>query len=651
MTWRVLNWDTETHRFAPGRMAPRMVCQSYAWLQDRPPVLEDAHVCLREEGVARLRDTFRDPEVIHVGHNLAYDMGVAAEAFPDREEGLRLVFQVYAENRGICTQVQEQLLDIATGTLRENGGYPLARLAAARGIELDKDPRVRLGYDRWDGVPVSEWDPAFRLYARTDAYATASVFWGQAERAARMGYLDARGFGAVHGAAMISRKAWALHLLSVYGIAVDPVAVASLRDTLHQQLFTSEEGPSITEVLRAAGLLTPKGKVAQKKLQDAVVADYQARGLDPPRGQPTERMLVKDPDAEGNVQFSADALAACTTPALRVFTRFNHLKKLLTTYLPVVEAAAATGRCISARFNPLVATGRSSCGGPNLQNLPQEAGVRQCYVPRPGYVFDSCDYAVEELRTWAQVCHSWGIHSEMRQAFIRKEDPHLILGAKVARMQTAELLAFKKGTPEQRAVFKQYRGRIAKAGNFGFPGALGAAGFVDYARGYEADLNLEQSTQVRNDWFATWPEGRQYFKRMQEYKNEITERYNITQLFSGRRRGNCFFPAACNSMFQGLTADGSGEALFWVQYECWLDRRSDLYGSRPVAYIHDEILAEHPEEYAAEAAARLERVMVDVMQPWTPNVPQAAEATLMRRWDKAAEPVFNDTGRLIPFDD
>ena len=67
--------------------------------------------------------------------------------------------------------------------------------------------------------------------------------------------------------------------------------------------------------------------------------------------------------------------------------------------------------------------------------------------------------------------------------------------------------------------------------------------------------------------------------------------------------------------------------------------------------MHREILLVAPLPYAVEAAARLEVVMVQAMEVYTPDIPVRASASLMRRWRKGAKPTHNAAGRLIPYED
>ena len=78
---------------------------------------------------------------------------------------------------------------------------------------------------------------------------------------------------------------------------------------------------------------------------------------------------------------------------------------------------------------------------------------------------------------------------------------------------------------------------------------------------------------------------------------------------------------------------------------------SPMHGGRPWCFVHDEVICELPEDSAAEAAETQKMLMEEAMQPWTPDVPARSSVSLMRRWTKGAEPVRDESGRLIPWED
>ena len=108
-----------------------------------------------------------------------------------------------------------------------------------------------------------------------------------------------------------------------------------------------------------------------------------------------------------------------------------------------------------------------------------------------------------------------------------------------------------------------------------------------------------------------------------------------------RVRGRVSFTQARNTPFQGLAADGAKLALWNLTRERY----------RVVAFIHDEVVIELPEDadHAAEAL-RVEQIMNRSMEQVTGEVPVACEYALSRRWSKKAKAVFNDD-RLVPWEE
>jgi DNA polymerase I-like protein with 3'-5' exonuclease and polymerase domains len=121
---------------------------------------------------------------------------------------------------------------------------------------------------------------------------------------------------------------------------------------------------------------------------------------------------------------------------------------------------------------------------------------------------------------------------------------------------------------------------------------------------------------------------------------------DIEQFVSGRVRGRTRYTAACNTFFQGLAADGAKAACYALARACYL-RGGALYGSRSVAFIHDEVLMEHPEDEASERAKIQAKIMCEEMQALVPDVKITAAPALMRCWYKDAEAVYNSRNELV----
>ena len=167
-------------------------------------------------------------------------------------------------------------------------------------------------------------------------------------------------------------------------------------------------------------------------------------------------------------------------------------------------------------------------------------------------------------------------------------------------------------------------------------------------------MSSEQARDLREDWFATWPEMRLYFDWVASHpfvdiirKDNVTSVTSVTQLGSGRVRGGCTYTVAANTMFQGLAADTAKAALYAVVR---LTKMSEWFSAWKVwNFVHDEILIRGPVEDCDLAAATLESVMMHEAGLWLPDVPVKAEAVAMDRWSKSAEKTLDEEGKLVPF--
>jgi len=231
----------------------------------------------------------------------------------------------------------------------------------------------------------------------------------------------------------------------------------------------------------------------------------------------------------------------------------------------------------------------------------------------------------------------------MAEAINSGRDLHLALAADLAKCSYDEAVARRKAGD---AEIKRLRG-LAKVPNFGLPGGLGVEGLVGYAQNsYGVTLSTGEAEALRAAWFSAWPEMKGYFSEVMR----AVDRGYVIQHRTRRRRGAVGFTDGANTYFQGLVADGAKTALIEVVKGCWLDSSSPLYGARPVAFVHDEIICECPEERAPEAAEELARVMVAAMRPFTPAVSMSADPWASRVWRKGLEGERDANGRLVILD-
>lgn len=656
---KLLAMDTETHllkhsyvldgakkKTLCGHMlAPRLVVLS--WYDGSAGGL-----CDHADAIAFAFRVLTDDEILITGHNIAYDFAVLAADEPNL---LPLILRAYERNRIRDTKIRQMLIDIGKGELTSEGkqGFRHDPSGAATPSKLDlntlaglwllrsldkSDDSWRYRYGELDGVPLSDWPEGAKTYPLEDARATYDV--DQAQDAWIASCPPEFPDGKLHNQHEQCKGAFALHLMSTWGVRTDPVMVRTLCEFLDAECEAARAELKGTGIYKPKSKKDPDGKQSKdmKKIYALVEQGFAAQGLQPPR-TPTGLPCTDE-----------ETYLASGIGELIILAQSMKSEKLRNTYAPMLRLGTKWPIC--ARFNVLVETGRTSCMQPNLQNPPRKGGVRDCFIPRPGHVYCTVDFDTAELRSLAQVCLVKLKYSKLAEAFQQDKDPHLMLGAQLLNTDYADITRRYKAGEKIAEEARQF----AKVGNFGFPGGLGAPSFVDYAKSNGVvldsdDLRAHRKAQaIRDAWFQTWAEMQDYFLWIGGIVGPAEGQ--VIQLYSGRRRGRVTFTEAANSMFQGLTADGAKAALWAVTAACYGAKPGDLmYGVRPVVFLHDEIIAEVPEgspEQMHAAAHEQARLMREAMQRWVPDVPIKCSPTLMRRWFKGAKAVTTPAGLLVP---
>ncbi len=644
--------DSETFKIKPGLLAPKLVCVSYATHRGKDPLRAEGAgkgsftrtvgLLHREEGLAFVRKQLAGPDIL-VGQNIPYDFAV----FCARDASLLpLVFEAYEAGRVRCTRIRQKLLDIAAGEHKfyrekqEDGSIKTFKTKHSLDAlvwrhfhrVLPKQGTFRLRYSELDEVPIEKWPEEAKTYAMRDAVETLDVGFAQ-QRIAYDSEYDVDSFKPLPDEIPQTAAAFALHLMSVWGLRTDKKRVIELRDAI---LRDSEEARAkLLEwgYLRGDGV---KGKKAGSrdlaKIRERVVHVCAERGLIP---QLTDTGLVST---------DGDFLESLDDEHLNQLAEVQHGNWILTSWVPTLLAGA--DHPINPPYNPLMETGRTACGDGtdtsfNIQNPPRKGGVRECFIPRPGRLFCGCDYDTIELRAWAQACLDLVGESEMAKILIAGRDPHSDFGAWLGGMSYEEFAErLKQGDPRAEEL-RQF----AKIANFGIPGGMSAEALVAYAKGYGINLTFDQARELHRRWKQRFPEEKPYFSVIKTLTRGSEG--TITQLRSGRIRGGVSYTQGANGFFQGLTADGAKAAIWAVTRACYVDRKSPLYGSRCGLFLHDELIPEVPEVSGHEAAMELRRIMVDEMQKYMPDVPVKASPVLMRRWYKGAKAVYVNE-RLVP---
>jgi len=647
MDHRVIAFDTETYRILPGRTAPPMVCLS--WAEDDRSGLVD-----RADGLRLIKQWLSDDRIMLVNQNIAFDLAVVAAHDPD--EFLPLIFDAYDADRIACVQVFQKMRDIATGEMSDKSRYSLeATVSRLFGKEIEGKHGAdvwRMRYRELEGVAIRDWPEEARRYAIDDARWALRAFREQCAQG-RLPDLERQ-----------MRADWVLQLIRAWGIRTNEERIDLLENRLNTHVGPNLQRLVDVGIYRQGGTrAAPKLVKTEAEVRRRVFAELGQ--VSPLTEGGAKRAEARGYIAEEDVSIATETLELCQDPGLLLLAEISGDQKLLNTYIPLLRQGQDKPLC--PFWNVLVRSGRTSCGEPNLQNQPRAPGVRECFEPRPGWVFGSTDYHTAEVRSLAQVLLDEFGESEMASVLRAGRDIHLVTGASILGIRYDEIVNWYKGPHasgcapgvctagclKKKATDAR---QLSKAANFGLSGGLGAEAFVRYAAGpdYRIVLTVERSQEIKEAWLSSYPEMRRYFRTISFLCDRGGGRFDLTQPRSGRIRGDCGYTDGANTKFQGLTADGMKEAAYQVIKEMYdpRHRASPLYGTRANALIHDEIFMEAPETRAAEALERCAVVMVEVMQKWLPDIPVSADPALMRLWSKAAgNPVRDAGGRLIPYED
>ena len=231
-------------------------------------------------------------------------------------------------------------------------------------------------------MPLAEWPEEAKRYAIDDAVTTLKVYEEQdviagvaaiPEGAIGPDGKERAATGAtcseIPNAAEQHRAAWALYLMSIWGVRTDGPMVATLKTKL------VAEYAEFTEKLRPSGFLRfaperalksgpRKGLVIPAEVtKDTKAIKARVEGAFAAKGEEVPRTDASEKFPEGQVSTSKKTLLASGDAELKTLAERGAIAKLVETYVPILESGTRVP--INARYNVLVETGRTSCSKPN----------------------------------------------------------------------------------------------------------------------------------------------------------------------------------------------------------------------------------------------------------------------------------------------
>ena len=305
-------------------------------------------------------------------------------------------------------------------------------------------------------------------------------------------------------------------------------------------------------------------------------------------------------------------------PIISDILDYRMLTKLKSTYADgLIKVISPDGRIHTNFKMTVTATGRLSSTEPNLQNIPvrKELGseIRKMFVAAPGCVLVDADYSQIELRLLAHISGD----ETMKNAFLTGEDIHAVTASQVFGIPLDEV------TPQQRS--------HAKAVNFGIVYGISA-----FSLAQDIGVRPAEAKAYIDAYLEKYHGVREYMERVisEAKANGYVEtlfgrRRPLPELKSSNFNTRSFGERVARNMpIQAPAADIMKLAMVNAH------RRIQAEGlrSRLILQVHDELIAECPEDEAEHVKALLEEEMSGAVQL---DVPLTANAKIGHTWAEA----------------
>ena len=304
-------------------------------------------------------------------------------------------------------------------------------------------------------------------------------------------------------------------------------------------------------------------------------------------------------------------------PIAELLVNHKEVAKRVSTYgRSVIDSFFDTdsGRVYPVYFQNGTATGRMSCGGPNIQQIPKARAFRACFCAAPDRALIKADYSQVELRIAAALAND----PTMLQAFREETDLHALTASRLLHIPLNQV------EPHHR--------QLAKSVNFGLLYGMGVNGLKQDAEAkYGVRMSDREAAQYHRAFFLTYQGIARWHQQAKQQAEQVRHQEVSleTRTLTGRRfLGVRHFNVLLNIPVQGTGGDGLKLALARL-----FEHRDQVPGATPVACVHDEILVEAPLADAQAAQAWLTSHMVEALREIVADqVPIAVEAVIGKNW-------------------
>ncbi len=478
-------------------------------LEDRPDLTPDFVIgtaCDGRRGVYVTRDIVlpffqAHADVPFICHNAAFDLAVTQQLLGDRHD----LYALVESGKVWDTLILKRLFSLATQGHTAQGEAALDACARDHlGLDLDKTVQdaaghaIRRSFAQYLFAPLTTIPADYLRYAASDALVTWHLFW-ELNRLVRdvlrgsshvRGYIDepwlrdaiAR-FGPLTHHVQLKASV-VCDVLRKNGITIDQARQAEKLRDVHAQKTLYEQ--------RLRERKFPIGGTGAGKAMQAAIDRFHA-------GHPEVPLERTHSGGKWSAAENDVTELAGFDPLFSDYIAYRKMEKLESTYLSKMDRPR-----LHPRFNYLRRTGRTSCDGFNLQNLPRESSllagdpdalsIRGCFVPGKGKVFIDGDYSQIELVVLAYILkHQFKLGSSLHDLINAGNDIHKFIAAAVLDKNIADV------TKAERTG--------AKAVSFGRPGGMGVASLQQYAKhSFKQDLSVEEVQERIDAYHRLCPE-------------------------------------------------------------------------------------------------------------------------------------------------
>ncbi|MBR8465051.1 DNA polymerase I [Campylobacter sp. faydin G-140] len=297
-------------------------------------------------------------------------------------------------------------------------------------------------------------------------------------------------------------------------------------------------------------------------------------------------------------------------PVIEKILSYRELYKLQSTYCePLLNFAKkdANSRIYTNFTQTGTSTGRLSSNNPNLQNIPARGSlaydVRETFEAKDGFSLVGLDYSQIELRLMAHFSRD----EALLEAFANDEDIHA---------RTA-ISIFGESNTHNRAV--------AKSINFGLMYGMGSSKLAN-----QVGISRTDAKAYIERYFKAFPT----IKGFLESIKTAAKNDGFVRTLLGRK---CLFNftnatpmqvamyerEAVNAVFQGSAADIIKLAMVKISRELISEN------AKMLLQIHDELIFEVKDEFAAEFGVKAQAIMQEIYKL---NVPLKTSLNIAKNW-------------------